>query len=216
MKLPEVLPIFPLTGSLLLPDGLLPLHIFEPRYRHMVEDAVASHGFIGMVQPEVPTPSDQQGQGEDVGGPPELYDIGCVGKIEQHQSLPFGRFLIVLRGVCRFRSVEELPLERGYRRVRADYEPFADDLLEQDVDLDVKGLIESFERFSQLRGVEVELERLADVPPVTLLNGLAMSLPLAPVEKQALLEAEDIDSRHSMLLMLLEMGLAAASPGLAN
>ncbi|MEO1087244.1 MAG: hypothetical protein AAFY88_23665, partial [Acidobacteriota bacterium] len=85
------------------------------------------------------------------------------------------------------------------------------------VDLDIKPLIASFEKFSQLRGVEVELERLADVPPVTLLNGLAMSLPLAPVEKQALLEAEDIDARHSMLMMLLEMGLAAAAaPGLAN
>ncbi|MEM1183162.1 MAG: LON peptidase substrate-binding domain-containing protein [Acidobacteriota bacterium] len=213
MNFPQHLPIFPLTGSLLLPEGLLPLHIFEPRYRNLVEDVLASHQFMGMVQPRVPTPADMRGLGEDVEGPPALYEIGCVGQIEQHQSLPFGRFLVVLRGVCRFKTVEELPPERGYRRVVPDYAPFAGDLEDQDGDLEVGSLIEALERFSQLRGVEVELDRLAEVPPVALLNGLAMSLPLAPAEKQALLEAEDVGTRHAMLLTLLEMGLASDEDG---
>lgn len=210
--MPEQLPIFPLTGSLLLPEGLLPLHIFEPRYRHMVEDALAGHQHIGMVQPKSPTPEDQQGESTESASAPDTYDIGCAGLIEQHQNLPFGRYLIVLRGVCRFRAVEELPAERGYRRVLADYESFHQDLREHEGRVDGSALMEALEKFSRLRGVEVELDRLGEVPPVALLNGLAMSLPLAPVEKQALLEAEDVSARHSMLLTLLEMGIASDEP----
>ena len=211
MNLPTDLPIFPLTGSLLLPGGLLPLHIFEVRYRHMVEDALAGDQHIGMVQPRSPDPADNSGQAppsQDEEGP-ELYRVGCAGVIEQHQDLPFGRYLIVLRGVCRFRAVRELPVERGYRRVEADYETYAGDLHEHEVQVAREPLLAALEGFSRQRGVELELERLAEVPPVALLNGLAMSLPLAPVEKQALLEAEDAAARHRILLALLDMGIAS-------
>lgn len=208
MTLPGDLPIFPLTGNLLLPGGLLPLHIFEPRYRHMVEDALAGPEHIGMIQPKTPNRSDNLGEAEEDAAV-ELYEVGCAGVIEQHQSLPFGRYLIVLRGVCRFRVRRELPLERGYRRVEADYEPFLADLHEHEGEIEAQPLLDALHHFSVERGVEIELDRLGGVPPVALLNGLAMSLPLAPVEKQALLEAEDVKARHAMLLALLEMGISA-------
>ena len=208
MTLPADLPIFPLTGNLLLPGGLLPLHIFEPRYRNMVEDALDSHEHIGMIQPKTPNRADNRGEGgeEEV---IDLYEIGCAGVIEQHQSLPFGRYLIVLRGICRFRAKQELPVERGYRRVEADYESFLVDLREDEEPIKAQPLLDALQHFSLERGVEIELDRLSDVPPVALLNGLAMSLPLAPVEKQALLEAENVVARQAMLLALLEMGIAA-------
>lgn len=216
MTLPADLPIFPLTGNLLLPGGLLPLHIFEPRYRHMVEDALDGHEHIGMIQPKTPNRADNRGEGgeEEV---IDLYDVGCAGIIEQHQSLPFGRYLIVLRGVCRFRTRQELPLERGYRRVEADYEPFLVDLREDEESIEGQSLLDALHGFSLERGVEIELDRLSDVPPVALLNGLAMSLPLAPVEKQALLEAENVAARQAMLLTLLDMGIATDEmPTLTN
>ncbi|MEM6795994.1 MAG: LON peptidase substrate-binding domain-containing protein [Acidobacteriota bacterium] len=210
--LPPILPVFPLTGSLLLPGGLLPLHIFEPRYRHMVEDALEGSRHIGMVQPKTPNPADNRGDEDEEETPAPagavgIYEVGCVGVIEQYQDLPFGRYLVVLQGVSRFRIQTELPQERGYRRVEADYAGFENDLVEEAVDIPREKLLAALRRFSDLRGVEIEIDRLSEVPPVALLNGLAMSLPLAPVEKQALLEAEDVVARHSMLLALLEMGI---------
>ena len=124
---PEILPIFPLTGTLLLPGGLLPLHIFEPRYCHMVEDVAdaGEAGRIGMVQPIQPDPQDQRGPDEDeadvaASDTPDVYPVGCAGVIEQVQRLPHDRFLVLLRGRERFRVREEIEPLRGYRRVRAD------------------------------------------------------------------------------------------------
>jgi Lon protease-like protein len=146
---PTVLPIFPLTGSLLLPGSFLPLNIFEPRYRNMVADAMGGTGldreqkdprvgqdgqqpYIGMIQPVVPRP-DNRGTMEDLLENPELYKVGCAGRIERFEPQPDGRYHILLRGMCRFRVREELELDEsreggGYRRVVADYSEFLADL----------------------------------------------------------------------------------------
>src|SRR3984893_74656 len=114
--LPLILPIFPLTGLLLLPRGRLPLNIFEPRYLAMTRDALAGERLIGMIQPSDPRPWDI---------PPPVYPVGCAGRITTFTETDDGRFLITLTGVSRFRIREELPLLSGFRRVVADWQGFA-------------------------------------------------------------------------------------------
>src|SRR5512135_1261304 len=125
-KLPEIIPVFPLTGSLLLPGNLLPLNIFEPRYRNMVADALDGDQLIGMVQPLTPRQDNWVASAQQPENP-EIYAIGCLGRIEECEPQDDGRYLLVLRGVARFRVRQELPLKRGYRRVVADYSEFRRD-----------------------------------------------------------------------------------------
>src|SRR5262245_59168458 len=131
---PEVLPVFPLTGSLLLPGNFLPLNVFEVRYRNMVADALEGERFIGMIQPLVPSPDNWPALFPPTENP-ELYRVGCAGRIERCEPQADGRYLIVLRGVSRFRVRQELPLVRGYRRVLADYGDFASDPAETSLPL---------------------------------------------------------------------------------
>ena len=202
---PETLPVFPLTGVLLLPGMVLPLHIFEPRYRAMVADALAGGGHIGMVQPFVPRQDNRPAPGAEP-DTPELYRVGCAGRLEQHHETPDGRYLIHLRGVTRFRIAEELPLQEGYRRVRAEYAEFAADDGECEGEFDPAALLEAFAGFARERGLQVDWEELRRMPGAVLLNSLAMSLPFAPPEKQALLEAHGPSGREQVLLSLLKLG----------
>src|SRR4029078_11879959 len=126
MRLPEVLTIFPLTGVMLLPGTVLPLHIFEPRYRAMIEDALETHRIFGMIQPVAPQDDNRGHQPGAHKVSPGLYKVGCAGYIEKCEKLPDGRFFVQLKGVNRFRFNEELELQRGYRRVKAQYQEFSD------------------------------------------------------------------------------------------
>lgn len=214
-ELPSILPIFPLTGSLLLPGNWLPLNIFEPRYVAMVEDAMEGSRAIGMIQPVVP----RQDNRPDLAAPqpesPDVYSVGCAGVIERCEPQDDGRYLILLKGACRFRVGEELPEVNGYRRVRADYAPFADDLGEPEALLDPDPILTALRDFADDRELEFDLERLQTLPGVTLLNGLAVALPFSPGEKQALLEAEDPDRRRDLLLDLMGMGFSDLDEGAA-
>jgi len=116
--LPAVIPVFPLPEVLLLPGGMLPLNIFEPRYLAMVQAALAADRMIGMIQPLA---------AEGRAGDPPLYDTGCAGRISRFEETPDGRFLISLKGVCRFDIAEELATQEGYRRVRADWSHYERD-----------------------------------------------------------------------------------------
>src|ERR671919_828091 len=120
LTVPDILPVFPLTGVLLLPGTILPLHIFEPRYRNMVEDALNGDKIFGMIQPFTPQQDNRPLPGAEKEAP-DLYKIGCAGYIEKWEKFPDGRFFVQLRGVNRFRFEQELSLHRGYRRVKADY-----------------------------------------------------------------------------------------------
>src|SRR5712691_4592654 len=122
IALPQILPIFPLTGVLLLPRGRLPLNIFEPRYLAMTRDALGGERLIGMVQPSDPA---EGGPGIDNRTNPPVYPVGCAGRITQFSETDDGRYLLTLTGVSRFRILDELPLLSGYRRVVADWRPFA-------------------------------------------------------------------------------------------
>ncbi len=204
-SLPEIVPIFPLTGVLLLPGMRLPLHVFEPRYRNMVADAQASEKMIAMVQPVVPR-QDNSPPPDAEADAPRVYPVGCLGAIERCESAPDGRYTLALKGVTRMRLVEELPLHKGYRRVLADYSEFADDIAGQEEEaVDGADLLTALESFGERNSVTFDTTRLQEVPGIALLNGLCMSLPFAPAEKQALLEAPTPRSRSRILLSLMGM-----------
>ncbi|HYT54853.1 MAG TPA: LON peptidase substrate-binding domain-containing protein [Verrucomicrobiae bacterium] len=206
MALPEILPVFPLTGVMLLPGTVLPLNIFEPRYRAMVEDALEANKIFGMIQPYVPQ-DDNRGPGP--GGEnlaPDLYKVGCAGYIDKWEKLPDGRFFVELKGVNRFRLTEELGLLRGYRRVRAEYREFADTTLEQGWNCDRRALLEALATYGKARGMQVKTEQAKKFSDLELVNLLGVSLPFHPAEKQALLEAPKLEDREEMLVNLLRLG----------
>ncbi len=207
---PRTLPVFPLTGALLLPAGRLPLHIFEQRYRNMVEDAIENDQAIGIIQPLSGQPEAGVAGAGETGGP-RLYEIGCAGLIERWERLPDGRYIILLKGTRRFRVRRELPPVRGYRRVIADYEGFTTDVEDAGAELSPDRLMGALRHFAEMYQVPLELERLGELSGLALLNSIAMAPPFQPAEKQALLEAPDVPRRHDMLLTLLDMGLELRS-----
>jgi len=199
---PRTLPIFPLPGVLLLPGGKLPLNIFEPRYLHMVEDAMASHRMIGMVQP---LEADQHAVR------PRPYDIGCAGRITSFSETEDGRYLITLSGIIRFRIEEELSVTTPYRQVVADYERFGADLSAGDpAAVDGKRLLTALRAYLSATGIPADWESINRAPLPTLVTSLAMICPFAPSEKQALLEAPDLAERGRTLVALMEMATAGA------
>lgn len=203
---PTVIPVFPLTGSLLLPGNALPLNVFEPRYRNMVADALEGERYIGMIQPLVP----RQDNWVDLAEAPEnptLYAVGCVGRIDEYEPQPDGRYVIILRGVSRFRVREELPLKRGYRQVVADYSEFQGDLEELAAPINPSRILRALRGFGEKHGLDFDFDLLGSVPGVSLLNGLSVALPFRPAEKQALLEAAGPAEREELLLTLMGMGI---------
>ncbi len=163
--LPTVLPIFPLTGSLLLPGNLLPLNVFEPRYRNLVADALAGERLIGMIQPLVPRQDNwvEVAQGSD---DPEIYSVGCVGRIDECEPQQDGRYLILLRGVCRFRVRTELPIHREYRRVQADSSEFQSDLGELHLEVNPSRLMRALRAFGVAHDLEFDFDLLGSVPGI--------------------------------------------------
>ena len=206
--LPEILPIFPLTGTLLLPRGRLPLNIFEPRYLAMIRDSLGGERLIGMVQPNEPQ-RDNIGQGALN---PPVYQVGCAGRITQFAENDDNRFLVTLTGVSRFRNAEELPLpQSGYRRVIPDWQPFLADHQPADTSaLDRARLIGGLKSYFAQRQLSVDWNAIEKAPSEYLVTSLAMACPFAPSEKQALLEAADLDERARLLTTLVEM--AAVEP----
>jgi uncharacterized protein len=212
-KLPDILPIFPLTGALLLPRGHLPLHIFEPRYRKMTEAALSGERMIGMVQPRNP-------DSETVGDDGRIYETGCAGRIVSFTEVEGGRFLLTLRGVCRFRVAEELPMHNGFRRVRPDYEPYQQDVEEPvGAALDREGLMGAVHRYVHAKGLTADWSAIKEASDDELVVALSMMCPFEPREKQALLECSDLATRADLLTSLLEMGIRDAgspSSGIAH
>jgi len=200
--LPSILPIFPLTGVLLLPRGRLPLNIFEPRYLAMTRDALAGERLIGMVQP-----SDPQAAGDN----PPVYPTGCAGRITSFSETDDGRFLITLTGISRFHIREELPLLEGYRRVVPDWRDFARDLAGDDEpSFDRERLLRGLRAYFQHHRIEADWDAITSVPGERLVTSIAMICPFEPSEKQALLEAPDLGERAQLLTAIVEM--AALNP----
>lgn len=203
IDLPEIIPVFPLPGALLLPRGQMPLNIFEPRYLEMVDDALASrHRLIGMIQPDNahPGPEDK----------PNLFKIGCVGRITQIAESGDGRYLMQLTGVARFRIEEELTVQTAYRQCRVTYAPFADDFVARKGEdkVDRKDLLRALSEFLQANNLKADWEGIENAPNEALVNALAMMSPYGSAEKQALLEAPDLKTRAEILVAVTEIELA--------
>jgi Lon protease-like protein len=190
---------------------ILPLHIFEPRYRNMIEDALSADAVFGMIQPVVPRQDNRPAPGSDK-ETPELYSVGCAGYVERWQKLPDGRYVLELRGMNRFRSDGELPLLRGYRRVKADYKGFADLPVDIEWGCDRARLMKALEEYAKDHSSVLRLEHVGELSDIELVNILGMSLPFHPTEKQALLEAPSLKDRESVLLDLLRLGSGSLGP----
>jgi Lon protease-like protein len=207
--LPDVIPVFPLAGALLLPRGQLPLNIFEPRYLMMIDDALRSgRRLIGMIQPDPahPGPEDK----------PNLYKVGCVGRITQLAEAGDGRYLIQLTGVARFRLEAELPVTTPYRQCRVSFLPFTDDFVghKGEDDVDRESLLKALSDFLKANDLKADWEGIENAPNEALVNALAMMSPYGPAEKQALLEAPDLKTRAEILVAVTEIELAKSkTPG---
>ena len=205
--LPDVIPVFPLPGALLLPRGQMPLNIFEPRYLAMVDDALAGKRLIGMIQPDV--------RHKGAAAHPVLYKIGCVGRITQLAESGDGRYLLELTGVARFEVQEELTVTTPYRQCRVSFAPFADDFIarkgEEDVDRDA--LLAALRDFLKANKLKADWQGIETAPNEALVNALAMMSPYGTPEKQAMLEAKDLKSRAEILVAVTEIELAKARTG---
>ena len=204
--LPQALPIFPLSGAVVLPGVQLPLNIFEPRYLNMVAAALARDHLIGMVQPRA------DAQEPD---PPAVYRIGCAGRITSYSETNDGRIVLVLTGLCRFEIAEELPELDGYRRVRPDWSRFAADYdLEAGAISNRERFMGSLRAFCDHRRVEVPWDDIGKMEDFDLVNLLCAHLPLVADDKQALIETVDLDERAQLMRGLMDMS-ALASGGVA-
>jgi Lon protease-like protein len=199
-ELPSEFPVFPLAGALLLPRGKLPLNIFEPRYKALVEDALGQGRMFGMIQPD----------GTQLEGPngPALFRIGCVGRLSAFSETDDGRYQVTLTGVVRFEVAAELAGRRGYRVVRGDMAAFVGDLdlAPQSIKVGRDILLTALRGFFSHRGVEANWDAIKRLSDDNLVITLAMVCPFEPAEKQALLEAGTIAEQAEMLLTLLRMG----------
>jgi uncharacterized protein len=202
--LPGVIPVFPLTGALLLPRGQLPLNIFEPRYLAMVDAALAGARIIGMVQPRL---DGAARPGRD----PALCAIGCAGRLTAVSETGDGRYLITLTGIARFRILEEVPSEALFRTVRISAEEFAQDFVARAGEdaVDRGGLIQAFRRYLDANNLEADWDSVDRASTEALVNALSMMSPFGPPEKQALLEAPDLKSRADTLVAITEFAARA-------
>ena len=208
--LPDVLPIFPLPGAMLLLGGQLPLNIFEPRYLNMTLDAMGQGRLIGMVQPK-PAPGEDLPRDPDLREAPDVFSVGCMGRIVSFAETGDGRLMITLLGQSRFRIAEEISLENGYRRVRPDFSAFAaDEDADGPVVMDRPRLLQAASRFFDAQGMKADWQSIEDAPDGLLVTSLSMVCPFDLREKQALLESESQETRASLLTELLEM--AALGP----
>ncbi len=202
-ELPGVIPVFPLPGALLLPRGQMPLNIFEPRYLSMVDGCLRDgHRLIGMIQPDNRKPgSDEK---------PNLYKVGCVGRITQLAETGDGRYLIQLTGVARFRIEEELSVATPYRQCQVTFGPFTDDFVARKGEdaVDRKTLLAALSDFLTANDLKADWEGIENAPNEALVNALAMMSPYGAAEKQALLEAPDLKTRAEILVAVTEIELA--------
>jgi Lon protease-like protein len=185
------LSIFPLSGALLFPGMHLPLHIFEERYRALINDAMARDRHIGMIQPK------------EAGKHPALFDVGCLGKIIDIEALEDGRFNVVLEGVARFRIVEEIDASTAFRQVRAEIED----------DREMDEVLASAERaaleiesrkFAELQGYQVDWDSIGRLDDMAFVNGIAQIAPFDAASKQALLEVDGLANRAELIIQLLQ------------
>ena len=203
IDLPDTIPVFPLSGALLLPRTRLPLNLFEPRYLQMLDDVLKTdHRLIGMVQSY---------DGPD--GVNKLHSIGCAGRVTAFSETDDGRYMITLAGASRFRLIGEVDGFVPYRRARVNWQGFERDLgdVETDDTFDRQKFIDALGRFFDDQGLQTDWESLREAEDELLINSLSMLCPFEPEDKQALLEAPSLTTRRETLTTLIEYSLRGGS-----
>ena len=198
MNLPKNIPVFPLSNFIIFPKTAVPLNIFEPRYIDMVNDSMKSNKLIGMIQPK----NLKNRSKINI----DLYDIGCLGKITSFKETNDGRFLIELKGVIRFKIIKEIKSNKKYRECEVSYENFSDDLNDKKENLkfsDLELIFKDLKTLFEKRGFIINWRELEKQSLNETINALAMASPFTLEEKQALLEAKNIDVRKSKISEIL-------------
>lgn len=200
---PDMIPVFPLPGALLLPRSRLPLHLFEPRYLQMLDDTLKTeHRLIGMVQP-FDGPEKQS----------KLHSIGCAGRLTAFSETEDGRYMVTLSGMSRFRIVKEVDGFTPYRRCEVNWDGFGRDLgpAEKDDGFDRDRFMNLLNRFFEDQGLKTDWDSLSEAEDELLINSLSMLCPFEPEDKQALLEAPSLTTRRETLVTLIEFALRGGS-----
>ena len=203
-QLPSRVPVFALSGALLLPGGQLPLNIFEPRYLELFEDALTKDRLIAMIQPlGEPTPQEELATIE-----PELYNVGCLGRITAFQESGDGRYMVNLSGICRFKITSKVKADKNYNVYEVEYfeNDFTDKSLGEAVDREK--LLTTFRNYLEANEMDADWESVEETDTDQLVNALCMMSPYGPAEKQAMLEAGDIALRAETLIAITEFQLA--------
>jgi Lon protease-like protein len=199
--LPETLPLLPQLGTLLLPAERLPIIIQEPRYVELMNDSLAWHRLIGVIQPEPEAAAERT---------PRLCTVGCAGRITSFNEFEPGRYHLILSGLCRFKLSFELPVASTYRQARVDFAPFAHDMMGPDTGMLMPT---NRERLLLVLRKYLNLHKVADWSMVqglateALINWLGMICPFDPREKQALLEARTMAEREAILMTIIEIAV---------
>ena len=196
-KLPSIIPIFPLSNFIIFPNTTVPLNIFEPRYIQMINDSMKSHRMIGMIQPK------KSGELKK----PDLYEVGCIGKITSFNETDDGRYLIIINGVSRFKIEEEIKSENLYRSCKVNYQNYIKDLEDKIEEFPIKDLDRIFKDLQNLfekKGFMVDWSSLKKQNFSNTLNTLSMASPFSLEEKQALLETKDLSTRKLRLEQILK------------
>ena len=194
-NLPNEIPVFPLSNAIFFPKTLLPLNIFEPRYKQMTEHAMNNQGLIGMVQSK---------QEVDENNRRKVFDVGCIGYIEYHSDTPDGRYLINLKGITRFKIKKEIETKNLYRTFEVNYDQFANDFDEEkDFNLNTIDLIDKTRKLFEKNQLSTDWKVIEKVEPAQLINSLAMICPFTISEKQRLLETSNLSERNEVLNQII-------------
>ena len=197
-NLPEEIPIFPLSNAIFFPNTVLPLNIFEPRYKQMIEDSLEKNKFIGMAQPNLQNLQSSK---------PDIFNVGCVGIVQKHNKTSEGTYLVNLEGLVRFKVIKELKTEKLYRTFKVSYLDFSSDLEENNKkEIDTKStleLIEKTKKFFKMFQLSTDWRMIEKVEPNKLINSLAMICPFTSAEKQRLLETTSIRERNEILNQII-------------
>ena len=195
-ELPDIVPVFPLSNFIMFPGTTVPLNIFEPRYLQMVNDSMKKHKMIGMIQPR------KSGSLKK----PDLYEIGCIGKITSFNETEDGRILIILNGICRFKINSEINTDKLYRECIVHYDNFSKDISQKSNEVnfsDLKLIMENMKKFFKKQGYIVNLKDLEKKDLSQTLNDLSMASPFSLEEKQILLESLDVNVRKEKMEQIL-------------
>ena len=196
-ELTEVLPIFPLPGAIVLPNGNLPLNIFEPRYISMIDSVLGSHRMIGMVQPH-----------KKKGNEDSLYPVGCAAKIIAFSETSDNRYLLELRGVIRFKIIKELKITKGFRNIKPDWLSYKRDLLLNFEKVDILTLLNQLKVYFKDNNISADFSEISKISNEQIIAAVPQICSFTPVEKQAILEAESEQDIVNVLTSLLKMNLS--------